>query len=123
MVSGYSADVERSGAANVRECWDLPEDVPLIVIVGGSTGAKAINDLVRDVLNEPEFASRAGARLAIAHQLGRKPSDAEKAAFSGWPHYRPVAFDPLLAQLYPDASLYVGRAGAATNRSRSSGGE
>jgi len=114
VVSGYPADTQRSGGVNAREQWSLPEGIPLVVVVGGSTGAKAINDLVRDALSQPEFASRASGRLAVVHQLGREPSDAEKAAFSGWEHYRAVSFDPLMVQLYPEASLYIGRAGAAT---------
>lgn len=114
VVSGYPADTQRGGDENVRQHWDLPEGVPLIVVVGGSTGAKAINDLVKDALSEPQFASRTCRRLAIVHQLGRESSEAEKAAFSGWEHYRTVVFDPLMAQLYPQAALYIGRAGAAT---------
>lgn len=114
VVSGYPADTQRGGDVNVREHWDLPEGVPLVVVVGGSTGAEAINDLVKDALTEPQFASRTCRQLAIVHQLGREPSEAEKAAFSGWEHYRTVVFDPMMAQLYPQAALYIGRAGAAT---------
>jgi len=114
MVSGYPADTHRSEGANAREHWDLPEGVPLVVVVGGSTGAKAINELVNEALGEPQFVSRSSGRLAILHQLGREPTEAEKAAFSGWAHYRTVAFDPLMAQIYPEAALYIGRAGAAT---------
>lgn len=114
VVSGYPACTQRSGDANVRKHWDLPEDVPLIVVVGGSTGAKAINDLVKEALCEPRFMEKFHSRIALVHQLGREPDEAEKAAFSDWAYYRTVAFDPLLAQLYPEAALYIGRAGAAT---------
>ncbi len=113
VVSGYPADIKRAEAPHLRKTWGLPEELPLVVIVGGSAGAEAINRLAAEAFSEPEFVSRVGGRMAILHQLGREPGAAEFAAFSGWEHYRAIAFDPQIAQLYPKAALYIGRAGAA----------
>ncbi|HEY4483203.1 MAG TPA: UDP-N-acetylglucosamine--N-acetylmuramyl-(pentapeptide) pyrophosphoryl-undecaprenol N-acetylglucosamine transferase [Candidatus Paceibacterota bacterium] len=60
----------REGA---REFLKLSQDVPVILILGGSTGAQAINDVVFDIL--PELVSR----YQIIHQVGVKNlAEAEK---------------------------------------------
>ncbi|MGF1566734.1 MAG: undecaprenyldiphospho-muramoylpentapeptide beta-N-acetylglucosaminyltransferase [Nodosilinea sp.] len=84
----------------------IPDDVPLIVVVGGSQGAVAVNQLVRAAA--PAWI-QAGAW--IVHQTGSNDPDA--GAFNH-PHYihRPF-FDAMAALMYR-ADLAVGRAGAGT---------
>lgn len=84
----------------------VPEGVPLIVVVGGSQGAVAVNQLVRAAA--PAWIE-AGAW--IVHQTGS--NDPEADSFSH-PHYihRPF-FDAMAALMYR-ADLAIGRAGAGT---------
>lgn len=86
--------------------WPLPPDAPLIVVVGGSQGAVAVNQLVRAAA--PAWL-KAGAW--IFHQTGR--NDPEANSFHH-PHYRSVPFCDAMAPWLQRATLAVGRAGAGT---------
>jgi len=86
--------------------WPLPADAPLIVVVGGSQGAVAVNQLVRAAA--PAWLE-AGAW--IFHQTGR--NDPEADSFQH-PHYRSVPFCDAMAPWLQRATLAVGRAGAGT---------
>lgn len=85
---------------------DIPADVPLIVVVGGSQGAVAVNKMVR---------SAAPAWLDfgawIVHITGT--NDTEADSFSH-PHYIHRAFYNNMAALFSRANLAVSRAGAGT---------
>jgi UDP-N-acetylglucosamine--N-acetylmuramyl-(pentapeptide) pyrophosphoryl-undecaprenol N-acetylglucosamine transferase len=93
-------------ATALPEEVDIPEDSPLIVVVGGSQGAVAVNELVRAAA--PAWLE-AGAW--IVHQTGT--NDPHAAALTH-PHYihRPF-FDPM-AGLLRRAYLVISRAGAGT---------
>jgi len=110
---GFPSAPQETGKAT-RESLGLPDGLPLVVVVGGSTGSAAVNRLLAEAFADSGFAEKLGSRLAILHQWGHEPSPRECAPFVRWPHYRAVAFHPGLAQLYRDATLYIGRAGAAT---------
>ncbi|WP_052050531.1 undecaprenyldiphospho-muramoylpentapeptide beta-N-acetylglucosaminyltransferase [Leptolyngbya sp. KIOST-1] len=84
----------------------IPEGVPLIVVVGGSQGAVAVNKLVRSAA--PAWID-AGAW--IVHQTGS--SDPEADSFSH-PHYIHRPFFGEMAALMHRATLAIGRAGAGT---------
>ncbi len=85
---------------------DIPTDVPLIVVVGGSQGAVAVNKLVREA---------APAWLAtgawMVHLTGT--SDSEASSFNH-PHYICRPFYHNMAALFQRADLAVSRAGAGT---------
>lgn len=49
---------------DVRKDFDLPEDKPIILVLGGSQGAQAINDVIIDIL--PELLNKA----VVIHQVG-----------------------------------------------------
>ncbi len=84
----------------------IPEGMPLIVVVGGSQGALAVNQLVRQVA--PAWLE-AGA--AIVHLTGESDPDAQ--SFSH-PYYWSLPFYQNMAGLLQRANLAVSRAGAGT---------
>ncbi|MGF1521062.1 MAG: undecaprenyldiphospho-muramoylpentapeptide beta-N-acetylglucosaminyltransferase [Leptolyngbyaceae cyanobacterium] len=84
----------------------LPEDVPVILVVGGSQGAVAVNQLVRAAA--PSWLE-AGAW--VIHQTGSQDPEAESLSHAQYIH-RPF-FDPM-AGLFRRANLVISRAGAGT---------
>ncbi len=85
---------------------NIPDNVPLIVIAGGSQGAVAINKLVRECakiwLDQGAW---------IFHQTGN--NDAEINSFQH-PHYIVMPFYDQMAALFQRANLVISRAGAGT---------
>lgn len=84
----------------------IPENVPLIVVVGGSQGAIAVNQLVRQCA--PVWLE-AGAW--IVHLTGEKDPD---AASLQHPHYIQMPFYDNMAGLLQRANLAISRAGSGT---------
>jgi UDP-N-acetylglucosamine--N-acetylmuramyl-(pentapeptide) pyrophosphoryl-undecaprenol N-acetylglucosamine transferase len=84
----------------------IPENVPLIVVVGGSQGAIAVNQLVRQCA--PAW-FEAGAW--IVHLTGEKDPDAQTLQH---PQYFPMPFYHNMAALLQRANLAVSRAGAGS---------
>lgn len=84
----------------------IPEDVPLIVVAGGSQGAVAVNQLVRQ---SAKAWIDAGAWLV--HQTGE--NDPEADSFQH-PHYISMPFYSNMAGLFHRANLAISRAGAGT---------
>ncbi|MGB3310255.1 MAG: undecaprenyldiphospho-muramoylpentapeptide beta-N-acetylglucosaminyltransferase [Nodosilinea sp.] len=84
----------------------IPDGVPLIVVVGGSQGAVAVNQLVRAAA--PAWIE-AGAW--IVHQTGSSDPDADSYSH---PHYIHRPFFGAMAALMYRATLAIGRAGAGT---------
>lgn len=84
----------------------IPEDVPLMLIVGGSQGAVAVNQLVRQAA--PDWLDQGA---WIIHQTGKNDPDTDALSH---PHYihRPF-FDNMAALLYR-ADLALCRSGAGT---------
>lgn len=86
--------------------FDVPDGVPLLVIVGGSQGAVAVNQLVRDCA--PAWLA-AGAY--IVHLTGDRDPDANTFRH---PHYFAQPFHHNMAGLMQRADLAIGRSGAGT---------
>ncbi|PSN12384.1 undecaprenyldiphospho-muramoylpentapeptide beta-N-acetylglucosaminyltransferase [filamentous cyanobacterium CCT1] len=84
----------------------IPDGVPLIVVVGGSQGAVAVNQLVRAAA--PAWIE-AGAW--IVHQTGSNDPDADSY---NHPHYIHRPFFGSMAALMHRATLAIGRSGAGT---------
>ncbi|PSR15383.1 undecaprenyldiphospho-muramoylpentapeptide beta-N-acetylglucosaminyltransferase [filamentous cyanobacterium CCP3] len=84
----------------------IPDGVPLIVVVGGSQGAVAVNQLVRAAA--PAWID-AGA--CIVHQTGSNDPDADSYSH---PHYIHRPFFGSMAALMHRATLAIGRSGAGT---------
>ena len=95
-------DTEQTGLPNI----DIPTDVPLIVVVGGSQGAVAVNQLVRAAA--PTWLE---ADAWIVHITGTNDPEADSFSHAHYIH-RPFYDD--MATLFGRADLVVSRAGAGT---------
>lgn len=84
----------------------IPPEVPLVVVVGGSQGAVAVNQRVRKAA--PAWLE---AGIWIVHLTGSQDPDAETLSH---PHYRVRPFYDHMAALLQRADLAVSRAGAGT---------
>ncbi|MEB3313196.1 MAG: undecaprenyldiphospho-muramoylpentapeptide beta-N-acetylglucosaminyltransferase [Cyanobacteriota bacterium] len=84
----------------------IPCEAPLIVVVGGSQGAVAINQLVRQAA--PTWLE-AGAW--VLHQTGSQDVERDRL---GHPHYIQRPFFDQMAPLLQRANLVISRAGAGT---------
>ena len=84
----------------------IPADVPLIVMVGGSQGAVAVNRLIRQ--SAPAWLE-AGAW--IVHLTGDNDPDAKSF---NHPHYFPLPFYNEMAALLHRATLAISRSGAGS---------
>lgn len=84
----------------------IPPDVPLVAIVGGSQGAVAVNQLVRDCA--PAWLE---AGIWLVHQTGDNDPDAHSLQHS---HYFALPFYSNMAGLFHRADLVIGRSGAGT---------
>jgi len=84
----------------------IPDDVPLIVVIGGSQGAVAVNKFVRQCAKS-WFDNGAW----IVHQTGENDPD---AASLQHPHYFPMPFYDNMAGLLQRANLVISRAGAGS---------
>mgnify|MGYP001791180509 CR=1 FL=1 len=85
---------------------EIPPDAPLIVVVGGSQGAVAVNQMVRAAapswLEEGKW---------IVHITGTSDPDADSFKH---PHYIHRPFYDNMAALFQRANLAISRAGAGT---------
>ena len=107
------AGLARGDAARARARFQVPEGVPLLLVTGGSSGARALNELVQAAL--PALTRR----WFVVHQTGSawQPQPgrtaADDRALRG--RYRAV---PFVSAGFPDllaaADLVVSRAGANT---------
>jgi UDP-N-acetylglucosamine--N-acetylmuramyl-(pentapeptide) pyrophosphoryl-undecaprenol N-acetylglucosamine transferase len=96
----------RKGDAAVGKAWlGFPDDGPIVLVLGGSQGARQINDLVNGIL--PSMRGKA----RIAHQTG--PDNEARSGNDPW--YRSFNFAHTeLADIMAAADIIVGRAGAGT---------
>ncbi len=84
----------------------IPQDVPLIVVVGGSQGAVAVNQLVRQCA-----AAWFDAGAWIVHLTGDNDPDIASLLH---PQYLSLPFYDNMAALFHRANLAISRAGAGT---------
>lgn len=105
------ADLESGDAGRARARFAAPDGVPLLLVTGGSSGARAVNDLVYGAL------PRLTRHWFVVHQTGpawRAPDEAPLAPQVA-ARYRPVTFvQDGYADLLAAAELVVSRAGANT---------
>lgn len=100
----YSSD-EKTKA---KKFFDLPADVPLVVVTGGGLGAKRINDAL--IAIAPELIRRA----CVVHLSGMAQYDELKDKIPRSSNYKLVAFlSDHFAQLIGAADIVVTRAGAS----------
>jgi UDP-N-acetylglucosamine--N-acetylmuramyl-(pentapeptide) pyrophosphoryl-undecaprenol N-acetylglucosamine transferase len=84
----------------------IPEDSPLIVVVGGSQGAVAVNQMIRECVG-----SWLKAGATIVHITGASDAPIEQIEH---PQYIVLPFYDNMAGLLQRADLAISRAGAAT---------
>jgi UDP-N-acetylglucosamine--N-acetylmuramyl-(pentapeptide) pyrophosphoryl-undecaprenol N-acetylglucosamine transferase len=84
----------------------IPADVPLIIVVGGSQGALAVNQLIRKCVLD-----WVDAGIWIVHLTGDNDPDAQSVTH---PHYFALPFYHDMAALLQRANLAISRAGAGT---------
>jgi UDP-N-acetylglucosamine--N-acetylmuramyl-(pentapeptide) pyrophosphoryl-undecaprenol N-acetylglucosamine transferase len=100
----------RSG---MEECPPIPPDDPVLLVFGGSRGARAINDAMAATLPllEP-FRNK----LRIHHQTGTEDLERIREMYrqAGWDAERVVPFIREMAAAYAEAHLVLCRAGATT---------
>lgn len=84
----------------------IPLDVPLLAVVGGSQGAVAVNQMVRECA--PTWLDKG---IWIVHQTGDNDPDAKSLQH---PHYFALPFYSHMAPLFRRANLVIGRSGAGT---------
>ncbi len=100
----YAADAERG-----REFLGVRTDKPILLVIGGSLGARQINELVREKLD------RLCGRFTVVHQTGAKDAASPPAAASPAvsENYHPY---PFIYSQMPDviaaSDIVVSRAGA-----------
>lgn len=111
------AEIDRaSDGAAARRVKGLPADRVVVAVVGGSLGARRLNEAMIEAVRG-ELAS--DSRLAIHHVLGHRDWEAltnDVAPVSdpegSW--YRPVDYEDDMPTLFAAADLAVCRAGAST---------
>lgn len=106
-VSGnpVRAAITKGDPARGRSWLGFDDDLPLILVLGGSQGARQINELIAGIL------PRLGATVRIAHQTG--PDNAACRPADGF--YKGFTFvHGELPDLMAAADLIIARAGAGT---------
>jgi UDP-N-acetylglucosamine--N-acetylmuramyl-(pentapeptide) pyrophosphoryl-undecaprenol N-acetylglucosamine transferase len=93
------------GSASLEDL-NIPDGVPLVVMVGGSQGAVALNQLVRDAA--PKWFEQG---IWLIHQTGESDPNANSLRH---PQYRSLPFYPHMAALFRRADLVISRSGAGT---------
>lgn len=93
-----------------------PGEAAKILVVGGSQGARALNELV------PKAVAAADRPLEVLHQAGRGKTAPVLALYAETPRVRVVEFIDDMAEAYAWAHLVVARAGALTLSELSSAG-
>lgn len=110
-----SLEVDRSpeGQRAARRTLDLDPERPCLVVVGGSLGARRINEATRALVG-----SWPGPPCSVVHVVGRR--DFGDGAWTTTVHpvagidYRALAFTDRMPTLLAAADLVVARSGAAT---------
>ncbi|MEO7587459.1 MAG: UDP-N-acetylglucosamine--N-acetylmuramyl-(pentapeptide) pyrophosphoryl-undecaprenol N-acetylglucosamine transferase [Arachnia sp.] len=97
--------------AAARARFGLDPDRPVLLVSGGSQGARSINEATRDATD-----ALMAAGIQVLHVLGPKnftDDDVPRSHPSGG-RYEPVAFVEQMADAYIAADMMVARGGAAT---------
>ncbi len=88
----------------IRKTWNIPDGAGILLVLGGSLGARQLNELVADSL--PSLAGR----VFVIHQTGHS-----WVPLSDSPWYVSRPFFPTeMPDLYAGADIIFGRAGAGT---------
>lgn len=99
--------------ASMEQCPPIPDGSPVLLVFGGSHGARAINRALVAAL--PHLMEWRG-RLHIVHQTGTAEVESVREGYraAGWTDVEVLPFITDMASAYARASLVVCRAGATT---------
>ncbi len=90
--------------------YNLPSDLPVLGVLGGSLGAKVLNEAIEALARSVEED-----HLAIVHLTGRPHHNEIVALANRSPVvWRPVAFEDRMELFYAAADMVLSRAGAMT---------
>jgi UDP-N-acetylglucosamine--N-acetylmuramyl-(pentapeptide) pyrophosphoryl-undecaprenol N-acetylglucosamine transferase len=94
-----------------RELLGLRDDVPVVLVTGGSQGARSLNEVV------PQALLRVGVPLQVLHLAGLHRDEAVRRLYAAGDgavsaHVRPVALD--MDRLFGAADLVICRGGGTT---------
>jgi len=104
------ATLDRAGSrATARAYFGLDPTAPVLLVSGGSQGARRLNDAVAAAA--PALSA---AGVSVLHVTGAAHLDAALAAVGGLPGYHAVAYVDRMELAYAAADLMVARAGAMT---------
>ncbi|MEW5700794.1 MAG: UDP-N-acetylglucosamine--N-acetylmuramyl-(pentapeptide) pyrophosphoryl-undecaprenol N-acetylglucosamine transferase [Candidatus Zixiibacteriota bacterium] len=95
--------------ASARRTWGLEDEARVVLITGGSTGARAINRNVARGLSTPT----PDGLIVVLWQTGAQGADWNGKAATGWT-VRPFAFTDRMTEAFVAADLIISRAGALT---------
>lgn len=111
-ITGLPLRAELAAAARMPRSPRGPEEPFRILCMGGSRGARALNQMVRRAVRDLHAKEP---NLFVTHLTGRPDEDEVRACYekAGVPH-RVAAFEHNMAQVYRETDLAVCRAGAAT---------
>lgn len=100
-----------SAAAAARAAFELPEGLPVLLVSGGSQGARSINQALSGALDD-----LLAAGVSVLHVLGQAnfTDDLVARDHPGGAGYRPLAYVAAMEQAYAAADLMLGRSGAGT---------
>ncbi len=102
--------LERPSQIEARLRLKLKENKPVVLVMGGSQGAVAINEAVLGLLAKPSFKD-----IQILHLVGEKNFSAIFAkAKSECENYHPIGYSSEMNVLYSAADLVICRSGAST---------
>jgi UDP-N-acetylglucosamine--N-acetylmuramyl-(pentapeptide) pyrophosphoryl-undecaprenol N-acetylglucosamine transferase len=95
-----------------RDAWGLPAEGPVLLVSGGSQGARSLNRATLDALP-----ALLGEGISVLHVLGPANLTAEtvaRADAASGAAYVPVGYVDEMGEAYAAADLMLGRAGAGT---------
>lgn len=99
------ASLDRSAhRVEAREFWGLALDAPVVLVFGGSQGARHLNQVIAQAVHDLTAAG-----VQVLHSVGRLNELPE--AFAG---YRPIPYIDNMDTAYAAADLVVCRSGAMT---------
>ena len=107
VFSHFDRDAMRQEA---RARYGLPPDLPVLGVLGGSLGAKVLNEAIEALVLsiDPDH-------LAIVHLTGRPHcAEIEELAKRSAVEWHPVAFEDRMDLFYAASDLVLSRAGAMT---------
>jgi UDP-N-acetylglucosamine--N-acetylmuramyl-(pentapeptide) pyrophosphoryl-undecaprenol N-acetylglucosamine transferase len=120
VVTGYPtrAEFDRWDRAAGRTYFDLDGDTPVVLVFGGSQGARSINNALLDCLPGLLTRTQSGRQLHVIHISGRRDWDDVQARRDALPaelrpRYQAYAYLHEMGAALACADLVVSRAGAS----------